>query len=1119
MAITYAPEMVTPTTTEVATVTSVNGRRVEPFRRLATSSELTTTVDRRNNPREIARPPKPDAELREQALTIAVNEMKQLAKLASTDPNLNPAANWDDFNVMMADPDFAPYKNLFDRFVKEKDFSSQGTRIFELGDAEAAELREYLKTDGAPTLYELLLIKKQEMEGELAAFTLDNPQALNFDVLQYRHELQTRTGEGGRSREALANLWNWARGEFTVYGVPAPVMNIRTHGGAVAVGAGAVVAGAAVGQAAIPIPVVGALIGAGVAAVGAAVTPTIAREFERGRQQNIVQNLQALRLARGNSPAHLLWGQLINGVVHTNWTINPRGEVIVRPDIANGQQLGDRMMDLHTAVDLVKKLDNMARGLQTELGVTQENLGTIPNPGQQAPLRSLVTEDQVETQMKRTLAYEFGAPPIRVPAQIQIGPRQWEDNVGQFMVDQTTVPPTYYLNTAVGIPVVAVPLPIFLLQAMDVDSVWRFRRSAHRELVANNILDDIAKYEEGKRNRLAEVVAIAKQKRDDGKPDGARSRAAIGQITDQEKRLDGDKTFLEESIRGFSELKDPLDRRSRALQAIEQARARVVITNPGSPPVSDIDQALQLVLSDATLLPAPTTPPTPLPATLLQITIDGRPVMAIAGQERAIRDDARSRRDDIDRRAAKRAEKASGSSGRGSVRIDTTQDKALVNDDMNLQLAELKTRQEDLVRQIQEAIATAQKTISGDASLPRDPANPASIGIEGELAGKEAQRRTIERTTQAMINAREAIAGPLGWMVFDPATGTILSISTADLQNMGYDGLEARINRMNAINPNIGWPRDGQNGNGYGPNREFLNNAITEAQAEGISNTIAGTNPLFIQATNSAQGNMQESQLLVLSAESLQIELTDRYRSLGLIGPTDTVPLADIQTIQRYVTNRFNARQRARDGFLEDVTARERPLVSQRERIEKRGIDSAEQDTLERGIMGMSEMNRLISRMSQNELATALDSGDAAVVSPGQWTDAEAAPAGVPISQAEAWLREMVFRQRTSDNAAVTFAGETGQDAAVRRNYQNLPTLMFLAAAVRWAQNGQDPAFAVLTDPALPLIDPTNPADFRPAMDRLAGEVLARRLNGTRFAKFLSQELIGVYMANRIQVM
>src|SRR6185369_1868012 len=763
----------------LAQVGEVNGRTI-------VNTPASETLDRKGNRVAVQREQSQSSELHEKAYEGIRKELFRLTQLRNTKPESNRVANVNDFNELMADEAFRPWKEILERFSKLKDFTdiNDRTTVWEL---KEAELERYLKGDGKPIMYELTAMRLQEMEGGIGAFIDENLPQTGRDVIDQRHGNTVTTGDGGVARTAIIDAWGWARTPFTTYGRETPVLGIRTKGGAVSTGALAIATLTGIGTAIAP--GIGTAIGFGLGAAGSAVSPLFARWFARRESMTVQQGLDALRLSQQNPAIHRKWTRLMYNMDPDAWAVQGN-DVIVNPAYLNGQQLGGPTMDPQKARDTLIELSSMVKELQREMGVRRDQVGGINRPGEQTPLRDLVTENDVTTELKRTLAYNVGG--MNVPCQLYIG-NEWVDNVGQ-----------------------QPPIPPFNLALMDQDAVWRERRTIHRKLVADMIAEDADRFKEGERSRLAELMSTVEAKRADSGPGGARTTARVNRITAQEDAIDGDVNALEEEVKNFDALQEPLDKRRRALQAIEQARARV--TTPGLPVtvsgtvIRDIDGALNFVLSDRSLpfraaVPAgpggvpPAIPARPGPT--FAITVDGTSVSGVAGQLLEISERYQLLIDRVQNAPY---------TGKGDPTKAINARVLALSEDKEREILAVQESVMKLVKGVQESIANSQKALNGD------PADPADTGAQGALESKEAEdaRRDMQRTMTRMRDARRTIAGTVGP---PPTPGWVaggLSVTMAELQGMPFDsvtpqGLLQRINAINAINTNMGWPENENN--------------------------------------------------------------------------------------------------------------------------------------------------------------------------------------------------------------------------------------------------------------------------------------------------------------------
>jgi hypothetical protein len=901
------------------------------------------------------------SELHESLSLGLQNEIQRLVELTNS-AEFGNARDQADMAAIWASPNFRPYRQLFDEYVRPE---KNGSRLLKL---DEAALQQYLSTDrGYIKTIAMAQVKMENMAAMAAAFVLGNLPTEGVGVINQRQGNYVTDARGGAGTEAVRGVTDWLRTPFRLHGREMPALGfVETQGGAVGWAALGGVLGGALGSAVIPGvgTVGGAALGAsGAAAIEAAVY-AISQGFRRSDRTFIRQTEEALLYAQSaDMAADRTFAERMFGLSPKNWALDANGNVIVRPDIANNTHVATATLDPRTTRDILFGLDKLIKQAQKEVYGVQRQFRSsmrIAGRGQDAQ-RGILIEDDANEQFKRNLDYDSGAVipggvvdlagnpvPLRIPCSIlSPGLGEWVDNVGQVLVavDVGVMPPEYtYYDAPPGGGIVVYPVPSFNTVPRDFAYERRIYRQAFLDVVSQGIASDIAMVREGKRDELANLAQIITGR------EGARADiiAARTSAIDEQDRLMGiDRESLDGDngeLRSFAALNgDPArvdadDRDKATLLEIDQQRraeeraSRNVRDNAGAL-VPDAVTELDTVLTH-TYVPGGAPHVT-------QVIVDGR-VHVIESIEQRKRDAEGV----YDAAIAGLPAAPVGGTARAieshSALIESSTRQAQTRLDRALAIIQ---RDEDLVIEARRAILDARTGVTR---------------AQEALSHKAEERRAVQGTTEAMITARQDISS---WStpLIPPYPGNpagypanVLDIDA--LATLPLAELERRINLANTINNNWGWPA---------AENEQRRLDILHGKGEAIAaqdplSPINAVTPDFrdviLRPTPATPGwGIEETVLLTSSTPQLTELFTNRLADLAalippiippgfaaVVGPpplpaipAGTIPDATrILNLQREAQLRFRARQRGLQqvvGIIDETmadNARERARVT-----------------------------------------------------------------------------------------------------------------------------------------------------------------------------------------------
>jgi hypothetical protein len=248
--------------------------------------------------------------------------------------------------------------------------------------------------------------------------------------------------------------------------------------------------------------------------------------------------------------------------------------------------------------------------------------------------------------------------------------------------------------------------------------------------------------------------------------------------------------------------------------------------------------------------------------------------------------------------------------------------------------------------------------------------------------------------------------------------------------------------------------------------------------------------------------------IINLSPQELLDEVT-RRRNAGLIPAGIYIPpLADIEAVKQEAQVRLSTRQRALQTVQDVLETNDMALTQEKNRINTEGIIAPELETYERAINRYDEIGTMLLNMTREQLLDAL-SPDPANAGP---RAREFLPAEGEAGQciAKARFMQWLFDHRNANQDSVQYGGQTGREAAYRRNNA------FMDDA-RWLQLIQDEfQLVVVPGGGGP---PGPPGTLPEAVAELNFRVGLGEIRPAQFARFFQQRVIFGYMVPRIEVL
>lgn len=1123
-----------------ATLGTINGNKSPGQRARSTGLPNGETRNRRGEVVEMKEKVVFKSELHETLSLGLQNELERLVELTNS-AEFGNARDQADIATIWGSRNFTPYRRLFDEFVRP---AKNGSREVKL-DEQA--LQQYLSTDkGYARAIAMATVKMENMAAMAAAFVLGNLPTEGVGVINQRHENYATNSRGGVGTEAAREVVDWLRTPFRLHGREMPALGvIQTQGGAVGWSALGGVLGGVLGSAVIP--GVGTVGGAAMGAAGAAAIEAavygISQGFKRSDRTFIRQTEEALLYAQSaDMAADRVFADRMYRLSPNNWTLDGNGNVIVRPDIANNTHVATATLDPRTTRDILFGLDKLIRQAQKEIyGVQRQFRSGMRIPGRgQDPQRDIDIEADANEQFKRNLDYDSGAVipgildaagnpvPLRIPCSIEsstLGEGIWVDNVGQVFVavNVGVAPPEYtYYDAPPGGGIITYPVPSFNTVPRDFAYERRIYRQAFIDVLSQGIGSDLEMISAGKRDVLADLAQIVTGR------EGAREDiiAARTADLDEQNRLMGiDREALDGEngeLRAFVALNgDParadaddrdkatlleVDRERRAEQRVN-GNVQRISAPAGTPAVVDSLSELNAVLRDPTPL-ATGAVPGGWAGYVVEITVgtELHTIRSIEGRKQSLEGEYTARMGPIDARVAP-AGVGVTKDAINSFYATVEKDKKRVEGWYTDQLAKI-TADETIVANARQAILDAQRNVAT---------------AQEALSQKSEQRGTVQRTTEAMITARQDITS-WGTPLIPPYPGNPLGypenvLDDNALATLPVAELERRINFANDLNPNYGWPA-GEN--------EQRRLDILRGRAELIAeqdplspiNTVtADFRDVILRPTPATPGwGIDESTLLTYSEPQLTELFTNRLAELAglfppivppgfaaIVGPpafpalaAGTVPDAPrIAALQRESQLRFRARQRALQQVVGEIDRTVTANGRQRERITTEVNNSPELRVIAEAVAGIPRMIKTITEMPVQLLAEELRP-DLGNTQPAIYGVAGAAPEELTNEIGFNFIAGLL-RDYMNAKGDVRHNGASGRIAAYRQISEFL-TPAALSGLMFESPNLTFDRPAIVPPPYPPL---------NAMLPNIQAALLDGRISQRQFANFLVRDVIG----------
>ena len=1042
----------------LVTLNIVNGRPTP-----LTSAELTAsknTLDREGRKKPIDGETRAfTEEIRDEVVEDIKTELDTLAEMRGGNHEDQAA-----FHRFMDHPAYQLHKDFFDKFTKEKAGSTTGTPTREVN---VDLLKEWLATDrGLQDAYELALMRSEDIavnSGVLAAMEkkmkhipqpagIENTDITTHDGLSLRQMARTVKVWGEKDNVDTTGRRKRALGIFKKKGtVGATVVGLTIATGGVG---GLTIGALGIASGALP-PVAAGII----------------RSFRDGGKVSIEASKEVLKIAKTNDPVMQEWSRRMRGLDARHLTIQGK-EVVVDPAIVR-QGIAGPSMDPDTALAKLVREDEKLRAMQAQMGVPERlqagmDKQFIRRGHDQDPQRGIVSEDDVLTRLKQELEDGNGN-----PCQVNISADplhpDWRDNDPAFFAAY---------GAALGLH------GAFDRRTMTPDdriNAWRHKRDIRVQLAHERHTLNWEKFLESKHDRLPNLQ---------DKIDAAKK--AEGSGGDSASKIDKKLTLLKADADSFPALSTPFEvfEASRsALEQKERARDRLAagITGAKSTNSADIEKAITDILQAGGRV------------RVKQMILNGRTINSVYDRSFAIDEIVRNKMSDWESSHTK-PEKPGVPDYDGDKDAIAAQkakyegDLAKYGTDIQAYEAE-KERYKTSVEASREVTILTKALDADIAKLEefREALENAEREIDKErekLTSTSPENTVRTETDRAASEMRSALATVEGWDDKPPlVTAYLLSrdeLSAAD----SVEEIFKRINEANGRNSRVGWP---EAANKDKANRELLLKAMAEARIEPATDK-------YKEAIDPNRWGLTEYDLFMMTRDEIKAIMDQRKDRLGVPVP----PNGEIEDLIDLAQERFSQRREAYEELKRENEIRQRELTNERASVTAEGGKSPELATIDRAVGRYADIRTRVSLMSQQELVNALDSRTAATVDP-NGTRFLAAERENNHSVAFDEIQQMIFDSRNHDQDSVSFRGETGRDAAIRRNAELVTEEVLrdrLVARFR---------LPVWTAAAAPELD-----TFERHIDVIAAEVAAGRITPEEFAEFLTEDVIFEFMARRV---
>jgi len=1079
-------------------------------------------------------------------------ELDNLAEMQSGDQEDQAA-----FQRFINHTAFQLHKDFFDKFTAPKPGSGEGTPTREV---DVDKLTKWLATDrGLQDAYSFAVMRSEIIALNSGVLADMDKRIKNIPQPGGIGNTDVSTREGLRLRELArkAKLWGQEDNVDTT-GRKTPILGIKKKGTIGAIVGGLTIAGAFTPAG--PLGVVLPPVAAG-----------IIRSFRKGGSVNIEASKEALQIAKTDDPVMQDWARRTQGLDVRNLTIRngrlARDKVVIDPYLVR-QGIVNPSMDSETALGKLVEEDRKILAMQEEMGVPERLRAGMDNQflrrGHEQDLqRGIVSEEDVLTALKQDpRMVDHNGNPCMVNIAVPGAVPRWLDNDPAFFA-------AYGAILAARVPPVILHGP-FERDTMTPDeniAAWRLKREIRVRLAHERHVLNWDKLLESKHDRLPNLRdKIDKAKEAEG--DGSKNTVKIN----ERLRLLGVDAELLPAIAGpFETLEASLEVLNKAtqvsLEAQEKAKKVVselvgTVTQAGvvidannvrsiieklrkdkaSAPLQFGDREIASIASQQEALdteintrieetwakePGNAVPKElygapPLPFDVIKPTRPDEPTALAGGatdQEKADYKDRKNayelkiraydrelevydheraahdkkvadyKQEQQQHQARLEAYSARREAAKAALRAtpEFTEKQADINND--------KQALEDFLTELTKANAAIETAkTEGDAAIETARNDLIKTGSENTI-------RT--ETNRAASEMRNALAIVEGWTrvgpVLPPLAPVDLTRGILETED-SVEELFRRINEANKHDPRVGWPEAANNETA---NRELLLRAMVEARIEPVTNA-------YVQAFDQNYWGLTEYDLLLMPLESIKAIMTQKRDRLGLVDiPEDD----DINALKELAQERFTQRREAFEELKSENEIRQRELTNEKASITAEGGKSPELATIDRAVGRYADIRTVVTGMNQQQLVTALDSHRAADVDPNA---TRFLPSELEDNHSVAFdeIQQMIFDNRNHDQDGVTFRGETGRDAAVRRNAELVSEEVLRDQLVFWFR--------------LPVFMPGAPAaggapatttvlgTFEQHIERIRNEVAAGEITPEDFAEFLTESVIFDFMAPRL---
>lgn len=1003
----------------------------------------------------------------------------------------------DRLEELLGDPDYALYKFFKDRFteVKEGSTTADGTPMLTL---KEDALKRFLNTDrGLARAYELRKMRLEEIALNSGAFmdiNLDQvpPQAIGNENSTtaaggWAHELFVRRFGGwlGEPRERHGRRYR-----------PRNILGINFGRRVDTVGAGALGSGLGAGAGA---AIVGGILGGPVslgAIGGAAVVPglySIYKSFQSGERISIDKAREALHIAQTDSHIKRDFAKLMWNVDVTNLGLDAQGRVGIRPGIEAGTELASPTMYFKAVESFLLQESTQIRAAEMAmsqrpevLGAGMDRQGTGRRGSEQFTLGDIVTDVQVNKAVEEQLrdGPNGTGNPNMVPDPADPRP----------LAERPLVKNTVELFAAYGaagyqfIDANGVQQNVtdaFNLATVTDEYRFRLRRTIFRRISAQKAEDSFQRILTAGKDFSSEFDQDTTDAMTAYGPESDASQARIRELVAAETLLTGEQTNLADSGTEITDYERFIETQHQELEtsidSIRAEEAKVTdIIDPATPIApynapANVQEALRRMLNE--------------PNCQFSIRIEGYDdVITSLGEQRRLLDQEIDNRYNAwlptaqanlaNLRARRLAAADDGLRNSLAAEIDTLQ-REIANKRKDLRendlghLSEPYDEQRKLVKDIVDSIRKSTRK---------------STDIRNELRNRrEEHRRPVETRVNNMQAARSQIEG---------TAPVPANLAPDAYRTETFDELMTRINAQHAVDANFGWPPDQNN-----RNRMRLLNAMAQERAVFLEPRLSVPGANFDAAVNPAGYNFSEFDLVALTAQQIQDNITSRWPIPGVIG---TVPnLATIEGVKEVANARLLARQRGLQEVQGQFRNRINTVTQELARVRENGIQPVHLEAIQQAKSRYADIGTYISNLTPQALGELFDTrpADTAVTTATGNQHVFLASEQEPgQSMAYARFMDVLFGHRRADQRTVAYDGQTGSDAAFRRNREFM---------------SQDVLRDLLIN-RFNLVIPGGahaaPPNFDDAVQALQARMNAGNISRTDLAGFFQQDVIYGYM-------